>query len=270
MRDKKDKKKREEITKLCDTYFNSDKNAMAKVIADMFPHKNSNTINSDNIKAIEALVKSYDETNTIIVLDIETNYDAIVQISYYVCNDKYDIIKRYNFFLNDGRHIRDFYKKISTDFIKKHGIHPIPVLRKLSQDFSKCKLIVGHNIDGFDIKKIKTAFEKFNIEYKMPEKTYCTMANSKDCVNALNKNGKIKNPKLKELSDYLTVEYDDNAAHDGLYDVDVTYKCYLKLLEINKMSKVNNIMRDIRELEKKLKIKSKEFLDALEELNKNG
>jgi DNA polymerase-3 subunit epsilon len=56
------------------------------------------------------------------------------------------------------------------------------------------------------------------------------MLKSRDIVKALGKNDKIKNPKLGELCTFFGVEYKPDDAHDGLYDVDVTYKCYIKMI----------------------------------------
>ena len=56
------------------------------------------------------------------------------------------------------------------------------------------------------------------------------MGQSRDIVKALGKNGQIKNPKLGELCQFFDVIYNTDEAHDGLYDVDVTYQCYKKMI----------------------------------------
>ena len=56
------------------------------------------------------------------------------------------------------------------------------------------------------------------------------MLKSRDIVKALDKNNRVKNPKLGELCLFFGVKYNTDEAHDGLYDVDVTCQCYKKLI----------------------------------------
>jgi DNA polymerase III epsilon subunit-like protein len=202
---------------------------------DVFKYKNINTPISDyHIKLFNDIQEklNYSKTCTII-LDTETDgKDKIVQIAYYILNENNNVIHSYNFFLNDGTHTLDYFRKFTTDFIKENGIDVKLVLQKLANDFLICRRIVCHNTQ-FDIEKMKGYFEKFNIQYEFPKDIYCTMIKSKYIVKALNKIGRIKNPKLSEVCDFFGVKYNSNEAHDGLYDVDVTYQCYKKLFFLN-------------------------------------
>lgn len=200
-------------------------------INDVFKYKDLNTVNNkyhENI--INKLQEIIEGTNNTIIIDTETDgKNKIVQISYYILNESTDITHLYDFFLNDGTHTLDFFKKFNTEFIKLNGIDVQFVLRKLADDLKHCSRIVCHNTQ-FDIGKLKLYFEKFLIDYKFPTEVFCTMVQSRDIVKALGKNGQIKNPKLGELCQFFDVNYNTNDAHDGLYDVDVTYKCYKKLI----------------------------------------
>jgi len=200
-------------------------------INDVFKYKDLNTVNNkyhENI--INKLQEIIEGTNNTIIIDTETDgKNKIVQISYYILNESTDITHLYDFFLNDGTHTLDFFKKFNTEFIKLNGIDVQFVLRKLADDLKHCSRIVCHNTQ-FDIGKLKLYFEKFLIDYKFPTEVFCTMVQSRDIVKALGKNGQIKNPKLGELCQFFDVKYNTNDAHDGLYDVDVTYKCYKKLI----------------------------------------
>jgi DNA polymerase III epsilon subunit-like protein len=153
-------------------------------------------------------------TSNTIILDTETNgKNKIVQISYYILNESNDVTNKYDFFLNDGTHTIDFFKKFNTEFIKSNGIDVQIVLKKLASDLLHCKRIVCHNTQ-FDIGKLTLYFTKYNIEYKFPDDIYCTMVNSRNIVGAKNKNGQIKNTKLGELCMHFNVIYDENIAHD--------------------------------------------------------
>jgi DNA polymerase III epsilon subunit-like protein len=200
-------------------------------INDVFKYKDPNTVNNDyHYKIMDQLQETLEGNLNTIILDTETDgKNKIVQISYCILNELNDKTHSYDFFLNDGTHTLDFFKKFNKEFIKSNGIDVPFVLKKLSDDFSHCTRIVCHNTQ-FDIGKLKLYFEKFLIDYTFPNDVYCTMLKSRDIVGAKNKNGVIKNPKLGELCMHFNVNYDENVAHDGLYDVDVTYQCYKKLI----------------------------------------
>lgn len=83
--------------------------------------------------------------------------------------------------------------------------------------------LVAHNLK-YDLKFLP---EDIKDKYD----TRCTMKDNKKEVNALDKNGKLKNPKLEELAIYLGLEYDKDKAHGALYDVELLIQCDL---EINK------------------------------------
>lgn len=204
---------------------------MSSLITDIFKYKDENTPTTDyHQNILNQLQEQLEGDQNTIILDTETDgKNKIVQISYYILNSENNITHRYDFFLNDGTHTLDFFKKFNTEFIKLNGIDVKIVLTKLALDLTHCKRIVCHNTQ-FDIGKLKLYFEKFDIQYRFPDDVFCTMIRSKDIVGAKNKNGTVKYPKLGELCQHFNVSYDDNAAHDGLYDVDVTYQCYKKII----------------------------------------
>lgn len=200
-------------------------------INNVFKYKDPNTENTEyHYKIMNQLQEILEGNLNTIILDTETDgKNKIVQISYYILNESNEKTHSYDFFLNDSTHTLDFFKKFDEKFIKSNGVDVPFVLHKLSDDFLHCSRIVCHNT-CFDLGKLKLYFEKFSINYKFPVDVYCTMLKSRDIVKALGKNGNIKNPKLGELCAFFDVEYKPDEAHDGLYDVDVTYKCYKKMI----------------------------------------
>ena len=77
------------------------------------------------------------------------------------------------------------------------------------------KTLVAHNI-SFELRHLYQLV-KF-------ENHFCTMKENKAYVKALNKNGKIKNPKLDETCIHYDIFFDPNAYHSATYDVSKTYE----------------------------------------------
>jgi DNA polymerase III epsilon subunit-like protein len=165
-----------------------------------------------------------------IVLDIETNgLDKIVQISYFVIDYNNKIMGNVDMYLNDGNNDVGYFNKFNIDFIKEYGIHPSIALIKLSNDIKQCECIIGHNID-YNIRCITAYCSTYNIKITIPEKKYCTMMESKNIVKCTNKLGVLKFPKLSETCKYFNIDLDDNKCHDSLYDIGLTLRCYIRLI----------------------------------------
>ena len=172
--------------------------------------------------------------NNIMILDIETenlysNY--IVQIAYNIYDPQLNFIKKNNIIINDGSNIQDYFGRISLNELKK-GIHPIDALYILNEDIKNCKYIVGHNIENFDMKIIIINMKKYNISLYTGYTLICTMKESKKYVNSKNKIGRLKNPKLSELYKKLFNEkLNENNLHNAIYDVEITFKCFEKMIK---------------------------------------
>lgn len=78
-----------------------------------------------------------------------------------------------------------------------------------------CETLVAHNI-SFELRHLDKMV-KF-------ENNFCTMKENKNIVKALNKNGKIKNPKLDETCLYYEIDFDTLKYHSATYDVSKTYE----------------------------------------------
>ena len=95
---------------------------------------------------------------------------------------------------------------------------------KEDEDFIKfctgSKTLVAHNI-SFELRHIENLVSF--------ENHFCTMKENKQIVKALNKNGRIKNPKLDETCIYYGIDFDPSAYHSATYDVSKTYEV-LKLM----------------------------------------
>lgn len=84
------------------------------------------------------------------------------------------------------------------------------------------KTLVAHNI-SFELRHL----------YKLAtfENHFCTMKENKKFVKALNKNGRIKNPKLDETCIFYGIDFDDTQYHSATYDVTKTYEILKSMKE---------------------------------------
>ncbi len=93
-----------------------------------------------------------------------------------------------------------------------------------------CDTLIAHNI-SFELRHLYRLVEFKN--------HFCTMKENKQIVKALNKNQKIKNPKLDETCIYYGINFDKDSYHSATYDVSKTYEI------LNSMQKLNLIRKDI-------------------------
>jgi DNA polymerase III alpha subunit (gram-positive type) len=175
-----------------------------------------------------------------IILDVETDgkYN-IVQIAYIICDNNNKKLYEKSIYINNGKGIVDYYKKIPLNLIK-NGKTPQSAIIKFINDLLKCDTIIGHNIN-FDLRILKNYCKFHGFTITKFFNVLCTMKSSYKCVLAKNKNGKLKSPKLCELCNFLNIEINLNDFHNAIYDVFATFECYkimtkLKICIIAKLS----------------------------------
>ncbi len=162
-----------------------------------------------------------------IILDFETNsaniHDVIEVAAFKVkkVDDGYVVVEKFH---------RYYYSKYEVNFhaLAVHKLSPekIETLREDATydayfeddlDFVNfCKnsqTLVAHNI-SFELRHLG---DLVSFAHHI-----CTMKENKKIVNALNINGKIKNPKLIETCDFFDIDFDDKLYHSAIYDVQKT------------------------------------------------
>lgn len=172
-----------------------------------------------------------------ICLDTETTglseTDKIVQISWItkindVLSFKHDYIIKVNEDVKiNNSHIHNITYEISQE--KGKPLEYVLYILKEEIETCKPKLLIGHNI-MFDkkmlINNIKTLNDTTNLtdltDLINSLDTYCTMLHGKYFLK------QKKYPKLQELYFFMFQEKFENA-HNSLYDVQATCKCYEKL-----------------------------------------
>lgn len=129
---------------------------------------------------------------------------------------------------------------LSTDYLRSTGVSAQAVIPLFMDITSKADLLVGHNVE-FDIKIMSAALwrhiiaeycEDFAhetiINHWLSIPTFCTMKESKNVVQAPNKKGGFKYPKLTEAYKHFFGK-DLDRAHSANADAVATLEIYLAL-----------------------------------------
>ena len=170
------------------------------------------------------LYKTYNSDK--IVLDIETDgYDNILQVAYNIYDNNNNLIESKDFYVYDGKHSKPVFPTISEEDIISKGIPLIDASNIITNDINNTNIIIGHNIKTFDLRCINKLNNKFNNKIKDSLIIHDTMIHSKNIINAKNKLGRIKNPRLDEMLMFLCNKSVDNY-HNAIGDVIATFEFY--------------------------------------------
>jgi DNA polymerase-3 subunit epsilon len=171
-----------------------------------------------------------------IILDFETNSQNIgdvievAAVKLEIINDEYKVMHKFHRYYLSRYSVNPYsyeVHKLTPELILEHRKGQT-YSSYFAQDldfveFCKdTKTLVAHNI-SFELRHIDRMV-KF-------EKHFCTMKENKNIVKALNKNGKIKNPKLDETCIFYNIDFDTVKYHSATYDVSKTYEI-LKRMEV--------------------------------------
>lgn len=182
--------------------------------------------------------QNYNSISNKFIFDIESNKygeKKIVQFAYYVIDDNNNIIDKDMYYVFNEGVYSDYYNKIKYPTLKEFGISPYLLFYKLQHITNQCNLMIGHNILTFDCGIVKRYFKNFDLTLDLSLKDcYDTMKQSRYITNLKNKNGGSKCATLTELSQFFGIETNcDENFHDALYDVHITYMCYVNLMKLN-------------------------------------
>ena len=166
-----------------------------------------------------------------IILDFETNtlnpYDVIeaAAVKVELIDDKYVVKEKFHrYYLS--RYPVNYYAfavhRLTPELILEHrnaSKNKYATYFKEDEDFVEfckdSKTLVAHNI-SFELARVKDLASFDNL--------ICTMKENKPVVKALNKNGRIKNPKLDETCIHYNIDFDPDSYHSATYDVSKTFE----------------------------------------------
>ena len=173
-----------------------------------------------------------------IILDFETNttnvHDVIevAAVKVVLENNEYKVIDKFHRYYLSRYNVNPYsyeIHKLTPELILAHrkGSSYASYFAEDEDFFEFCKstkTLVAHNI-SFELRHLRNIVSF--------ENHFCTMKENKFIVNALNKNGKIKNPKLDETCIYYGIDFDETSYHSATYDVSKTYEILRRMPKIN-------------------------------------
>lgn len=164
------------------------------------------------------------------------NWPRIVQIAWQLHNSKGKLISAQNLIVRPDNFTIPFNAEkvhgISTKRALKEGTALEEVLDKFTADLEKADVIIGHNIEDFDVKIIGAEYLRLNHPNAIAGKsTYDTQLLTRDfCAIPSGRAGRFKWASLAELHEKLFGEKFGDA-HDAAYDVAANARCFFGLIK---------------------------------------
>lgn len=189
----------------------------------------------------------------VMIVDTETtglddDWNSMLQLSWQVVDTAtWEVLSQHNYYFRHPANWERVTMKaievngLTEERLETLGTSPLKVaLSAFKADYKGCDLIVGHNLE-FDLGFIFTAFgtmeektkdELYDIEWPDDDKQYCTMLCTTElCQLPGYYDDGYKWPRLSELAAHLKIDYRDLNLHDSSADVELTKRCFRKLVE---------------------------------------
>tara|TARA_B100001142_G_scaffold70604_1_gene71037 strand:- start:801 stop:1631 length:831 start_codon:yes stop_codon:yes gene_type:complete len=168
------------------------------------------------------------------------DWARMLQIAWIICDKKGSIVKSSNYLIIDGKESitpeSQKINKIDKKTLDQCGENFIEVISKFCADILKYNvdLFAGHNVE-FDFNCVKQEMYRLPDQPKIYDRflnspTYCTMKKATNITKLKPvRYGQYKWPTLKELCNFYGIPFDDDKAHDGLYDTEKAMLCFNKM-----------------------------------------
>jgi len=210
-----------------------------KYLYDCYTQKEYNKIILKEFRRIKEVIKPekiiFNKNNKyFMVIDTETacgfKDPKIVQISWCIFDNNYNIIKERDYIINPEGFIIDQITfnihKISNEKAELYGYNYKYVYDILFLDMNDIDLIIGHNLI-YDINVLLKDFERKKmfkfIDLISKKNKFCTL---KHLRKVTGKPYKLKNAYLE----FVDSNIDENSLHNSMYDVQCTTKLFQKLI----------------------------------------
>jgi len=168
-------------------------------------------------------------------------YDSsrIIQISIMVCCENLEQVELKDFIVkaDDFTICNSEFHGITHEISLNKGVSFTEIAKELSSCLKHVSHIIAHNAN-FDICIIKSELYRIGLSTIIDEiktkKILCTMNDTKSIVNAKNSCGRIKDPKLSELYNFV-FKADIENEHNSKYDVINLHKIVKTLYDSQKL-----------------------------------
>jgi len=163
------------------------------------------------------------------------NWPRVLQLAFILYDENGNVLESFESLIKpDGWEVPDgvFWAKhgYTTEKCQTNGVSMQEALSKFIELYEQCDMLVAHNI-SFDYNVLGAEMLRYNVKTSARKDKICTMHSTTDFV-ALPGNYGFKWPKLEELYYKLFGEIMEGA-HDALFDVKATAKCFFELKKIN-------------------------------------
>lgn len=163
------------------------------------------------------------------------NWPRVTQLAFITCDQNHEVIHKYSTLIKpDGWQVPDepFFKEhnMSTQRCEDEGIPILEALQHFIKQINQCEYLIAHNME-FDYNVVGAEFLRTGAYADRQLKRICTMKQTTSLLQLPGKYG-FKYPKLEELHQYL-FGHDFPGAHDALYDVMATARCFFELVKQN-------------------------------------
>ena len=170
-------------------------------------------------------------------------WNKMLQLSWQLVDTKHwKVLSRQNFYFKQPGKDRVEQGAIRVNGLTKETLEHLgtvprsKAIKAFAKDMAMADLCVAHNFD-FDSNFIFNEDKKNLISWK---KGYCTMHGTTNLCKIefgyrpywIDDNQEYKWPKLIELARFLNVDYSKIHLHDSAGDVELTKRCFRKLLRI--------------------------------------
>lgn len=170
----------------------------------------------------------------------------VIQLSYQCVDTDFNKVYERNYLIKGVDQITNSeIHGITVDKLNKVGYDIRDIIGNIFTDFSKCDVIICHNL-AFDIIVLKSELYRNGytecIDILNRKKMICSMRKLRDVVKIKNEYGKNKLPKLKEVYNLAFGTYSFEGEHDASCDVEALRSSLSKLKKDGVIDILSNVI----------------------------
>jgi len=127
---------------------------------------------------------------------------------------------------------------LTTEYLEQHGGPIDEALEIYIKAVESRRVIAGFNLRNYDLKVMRGELRRSGKPDMFPEtRSMCLMQASRPIVGALDKRGRIKNPRLEEACAHFGIP---NPGHDALRDALAVHQIWEKVIDLMIVPEIND------------------------------